>query len=263
MRGGKTRRRRDRGAIASYPDAARQGRTRCKPAPPAAPAAARTGPTPAAPAADAKRAAARAGRAFDASTDGDRPQLADVERVQPRRRPVPRPRRPTATTERHRRSPSRRKDGDVHGRRRCATPDGFVVVQLKQHKTATRDEFEKDRETLRAGAPARQARRGALALREAPARAGEGRHQDRRVVRRRRRRSTAAPAARARTRTSTETSAAAHVVRLADRHARQRAARRRRAAAPAPPRARRALGARRARASRRARTTASATSSST
>jgi peptidyl-prolyl cis-trans isomerase D len=28
------------------------------------------------------------------------------------------------------------------------TPDGFVVVQLKQHKTATRDDFEKDRATF-------------------------------------------------------------------------------------------------------------------
>ena len=28
------------------------------------------------------------------------------------------------------------------------TPDAFVVVQLKQHKTSTREEFEKERETF-------------------------------------------------------------------------------------------------------------------
>jgi peptidyl-prolyl cis-trans isomerase D len=39
------------------------------------------------------------------------------------------------------------KDGDVMGAP-LRTPDGFDVIQLKQHKTATREEFDKDRDAF-------------------------------------------------------------------------------------------------------------------
>jgi peptidyl-prolyl cis-trans isomerase D len=84
-------------------------------------------------------------KAFDASSDPDRPQVQTSSAFNRGGDPFP-GLSPDGTTSvisfafaGH--------DGDVMTEP-VRTPDGFVVVELKQHKTATHEEFEKDRETF-------------------------------------------------------------------------------------------------------------------
>ena len=136
---------------------------------------------------------------FDASVDGDRPQVQTSSTFNAGGDPFP-GLSPDGTTKVvtfafH------GKEGDVLDTP-VRTTDAWTVVTLKLRKEATRDEFDKSRSTLEEDLLAPEARRGPVALRQAPARSGQGRHQDRRGLRRRRRGSTAARAASPTTRTN-------------------------------------------------------------
>ena len=82
---------------------------------------------------------------FDASTDADRPQVLTSNAFNRGGEPFP-GLSPGATTTLAELSFSS-KDGDVMDAP-LRTPEGWDVVQLKQHKTATREEFDKDREAF-------------------------------------------------------------------------------------------------------------------
>jgi peptidyl-prolyl cis-trans isomerase D len=96
----------------------------------------------------AAAAGAPADRRFDASTDGDRPQSQTSTAFNRGGDPFP-GLTPDGTAQVVAFAFSG-KEGEA-----MATPlrmtDGFAVVQLKQHKAATRDEFAKDRETFEEG----------------------------------------------------------------------------------------------------------------
>jgi len=84
-------------------------------------------------------------KVFDASTDADRPQVQTSSAFNRGGDPFP-GLSPDGTTSIVDFAFSSQ-DGNVI-KDPIRMPDGFVVVQLKQHKTATRDEFAKDRETF-------------------------------------------------------------------------------------------------------------------
>jgi peptidyl-prolyl cis-trans isomerase D len=84
-------------------------------------------------------------KSFDATTDSDRPQPQTSSAFNSGGDPLP-GLSPDGTTRVAAFAFSGR-DGDEMAEP-LRTPDGFVVVQLKQHKTATRDDFEKDRATF-------------------------------------------------------------------------------------------------------------------
>ena len=84
-------------------------------------------------------------KVFDASTDADRPQVQTSSAFNGGGDPFP-GLSPDATTSIVDFAFASQ-DGNVM-KSPVRMPDGFVVVQLKQHKTATRDEFAKDRETF-------------------------------------------------------------------------------------------------------------------
>jgi len=105
---------------------------------------------PALPAAQADGGAPTAPKAlppatFDAGTDADRPQVLTSSAFNRGGEPFP-GLSPSATATLAEFSFSS-KDGDVMDAP-LRTPDGWDVVQLKQHKTATREEFDKDREAF-------------------------------------------------------------------------------------------------------------------
>ena len=119
------------------------------------PASADAGAAPAAtkPAADGgslaaaapKPAATLADKPFDASVDGDRPQVQTSSAFNPGGDPFP-GLSPDGTAAIVGFAFSAQ-DGDVLAEP-VRTPDAFTVVQLKQHKTATREDFEKNRDTF-------------------------------------------------------------------------------------------------------------------
>jgi peptidyl-prolyl cis-trans isomerase D len=82
---------------------------------------------------------------FDASTDADRPQLQTSSAFNRGGDPFP-GLSPEATTAIAQFAFSS-KDGDVMAEP-TRTADAFVVIQAKQHKVATREEFDKDRATF-------------------------------------------------------------------------------------------------------------------
>jgi len=82
---------------------------------------------------------------FDASVDGDRPQVQTSSAFNRGGDPFP-GLSPDGTTSVVGFAFSAQ-DGDVMAEP-VRTPDAFAVVELKQHNTATRDQFEKDRETF-------------------------------------------------------------------------------------------------------------------
>jgi peptidyl-prolyl cis-trans isomerase D len=84
-------------------------------------------------------------KVFDASTDGDRPQVQTSSAFNRGGDPFP-GLSPDGTTSVIDFAFSGQ-DGSVM-KEPVRMADGFVVVQLKQHKTATRDEFAKDRDTF-------------------------------------------------------------------------------------------------------------------
>jgi peptidyl-prolyl cis-trans isomerase D len=84
-------------------------------------------------------------KSFDATSDSDRPQPQTSSAFNSGGDPLP-GLSPDGTTRVAAFAFSGR-DGDVMTEP-LRTPEGFVVVQLKQHKTATRDDFEKDRATF-------------------------------------------------------------------------------------------------------------------
>jgi peptidyl-prolyl cis-trans isomerase D len=84
-------------------------------------------------------------RRFDASTDGDRPQTQTSSEFNRGGDPFP-GLSPDSTAGIVTFAFSS-KDGDVMAEP-TRTADGFVVVQAKQHKVATREDFEKDRATF-------------------------------------------------------------------------------------------------------------------
>ncbi|MGD0675405.1 MAG: peptidylprolyl isomerase [Polyangiaceae bacterium] len=90
-------------------------------------------------------AAAPVGRRFDAGTDSDRPQVQTSSAFNHGGDPFA-GLSPDGTAQVVGFAFSS-KEGDVMGQP-VRTPDGFVVVQLKTHKIATRDEFEKDRDAF-------------------------------------------------------------------------------------------------------------------
>ncbi len=108
---------------------------------PAAKAATADGGAPAA----ATPAAPVPEKAFDASVDPDRPQLQTSSAFNRGGDPFPglSPEGTTSIVD----FAFSGQDGDVLAEP-VRTPDAFAVVQLKQHKTATHDEFEKDRDTF-------------------------------------------------------------------------------------------------------------------
>ncbi len=91
------------------------------------------------------KAAGAAERRFDASTDSDRPQAETSSAFNGGGDPFPglSPEGTTGVTG----FAFSAKEGDVMADP-VRTADGFAVVRLKQHKVATREEFEKDRETF-------------------------------------------------------------------------------------------------------------------
>ncbi len=82
---------------------------------------------------------------FDASVDPDRPQVQTSSAFNRGGDPFPglSPEGTTSVVE----FAFGAQDGDVIAEP-VRTPEAFAVVQLKQHKTTTRDEFEKDRDTF-------------------------------------------------------------------------------------------------------------------
>jgi peptidyl-prolyl cis-trans isomerase D len=118
-----------------------------------APVAADAGAAPTKPGADAgspgasatKPAATPAEKLFDASVDADRPQLQTSSAFNRGGDPFPglSPEGTTAVIE----FAFSAQDGDVMAEP-VRTADSFAVVQLKQHKKATREDFEKDRDTF-------------------------------------------------------------------------------------------------------------------
>ncbi len=103
-------------------------------------------PNPASDAGAAPQApAALPDKAFDASTDSDRPQMQTSSAFNRGGDPFPglSPEATTSVID----FAFAGQDGDVIADP-IRTADGFVVVQLKQHKVATREEFDKDSETF-------------------------------------------------------------------------------------------------------------------
>jgi peptidyl-prolyl cis-trans isomerase D len=98
-----------------------------------------------APAAAATKTAPLPDRAFDASVDGDRPQVQTSSAFNRGGDPFPglSPDGTAAVIG----FALAAQDGDVMADP-VRTQDAFAVVQLKQHKTSTREEFEKERETF-------------------------------------------------------------------------------------------------------------------
>jgi peptidyl-prolyl cis-trans isomerase D len=90
-------------------------------------------------------AAAQSEKAFDASTDGDRPQLQTSSAFNRGGDPFP-GLSPDGTTSILGFAFSAQ-DGEAMAEP-VRTTDGYAVVQLKQHKTATREEFDKDSESF-------------------------------------------------------------------------------------------------------------------
>ncbi len=84
-------------------------------------------------------------KSFDASTDGDRPQMQTSSAFNRGGDPFP-GLSPEATASVIGFAFAAQ-DGDVIAEP-IRTADGFVIVVLKQHKVATREEFDKDRETF-------------------------------------------------------------------------------------------------------------------
>jgi parvulin-like peptidyl-prolyl isomerase len=109
---------------------------------PAAPASATNKPSPAAKDKDKE---AKSSPGFDASTDPDAPKLETSSSFNHGGDPFP-GLSPEATTTVVSFAFSS-KDGDVLGDP-VRTQDSYNVVQLKQHKVATREEFAKDRDTV-------------------------------------------------------------------------------------------------------------------
>jgi peptidyl-prolyl cis-trans isomerase D len=135
MRGGKSAEEAIKEAIAPYVHAEKVETLKVLPAPPEAVA---DGGAPAAP-------KVLPASTFDASADADRPQVLTSNAFNRGGEPFT-GLSPDGTATLMSFSFSS-KDGDVMGAP-LRTPDGFDVIQLKQHKTATREEFDKDRDAF-------------------------------------------------------------------------------------------------------------------
>ena len=97
---------------------------------------------------DKPTSAALAVKRFDATTDGDRPQAQTSSAFNRGGDPFPglSPEGTTSVVD----FAFSGKEGDVMAEP-VRTTDGFVVVELKQHKVATPEEFQKDRDAFEEG----------------------------------------------------------------------------------------------------------------
>jgi peptidyl-prolyl cis-trans isomerase D len=151
IRGGKSAEDAVRDATSAYVQHGKIERLRILPAPPgAADAGASSGEVASTGAGDAGAPSTRSpsslpDKSFDASTDGDRPQWQTSSAFNRGGDPFA-GLSPDATASVIAFAFAG-KDGDVMTDA-TRTTDGFAVVELKQHKTATREDFEKDRETF-------------------------------------------------------------------------------------------------------------------